>query len=108
MGQYKDLRKTAVVDRHEAQASWAQSRRGEKRTIAVSLVQGDSIREATQEAQSKEASKKPENESRETVTLDDTPAMVAFQDKEGSPAALDPEVRPGAKILEDPSPIDLE
>ena len=108
MAQYKDLRKTAVVDRHEAQASRAQSRRGEQRAIAVNRVRGDSIREAAQEAQSKESSKEPENESPETVTLDDTPTMITSQDMKGSPAAPGPEAGTGAKSLEDPSWMDLD
>ena len=108
MAQYKGLRNTAVVDRHEAQASRYRVGEENKNTIAVNWVQGDSIREAAQEAQSEESSKAPENENPKTVTLDDTPAMVASQDKEGSPAALNPEAGQGVKSLGDPVLMDLE
>ena len=46
VAQYKDLRKTAPVDRHEVQASRAQSRRDEQRPSTVNRVRGDSVREA--------------------------------------------------------------
>ena len=56
VAQYKDLRKTAPVDRHEVQASRAQSRREEQRTITVNRVRGDLVREAAQEVQNQEQS----------------------------------------------------
>ena len=71
-----------MVDRHEAQASRAQSRRGEQRAITVNWVRGNSVREAAQEAQSKELGKGPANGSPETVVSDDTPTMVTSQEKE--------------------------
>ena len=48
------------------------------------------------------------NGSPEAVALDNTPTMIASQEKEESLAALDPEVGTEVKGLEDPSPIDLE
>ena len=97
-----------MVDRHKAQASRAQSQRGEQRTLAVNRVRGDSIREAAQEAQGKELRKEPEKEIPEAVSLDDTPTMITSQDMKGSPAAPGPEVGTGAKSLEDPSWMDLD
>ena len=108
MAQYKDLRKTAVVDRHEAQASRAQSRRGEQRGIMVNRVRGNSVREAPQEAQSEELVEGPANSSPEAVASDDTPLMVTSQEKEESQETQDPEVDTDVKGLEGPSPMDLE
>ena len=76
MAQYKDLRKTAPVDRHEVQASRAQSRREEQRTITVNRVRGDSVREAAQEIQSKELSKGPGNGGLEMDASNDAPTQV--------------------------------
>ena len=82
MAQYKDLRKTAVVDRHEAQVSWAQSRREEQRTITVNRVRGDSVREAAQEVQSKELSEGPRNRGLETDASNDSPLRCHLKRRE--------------------------
>ena len=83
-------------------------RRGEQRAITVNRVRGNSVREAAQEAQSKELDKGPVNGSPEAVASDDTHLMVTFQEKEESPDAQDPEVDTDVKGLEGPALVNLE
>ena len=90
MAQYKDLRKTAVVDRHEAQAFRAQSRRGEQRAITVNQVRGNSVMEAAQEAQSEELGKGLVSGGLEPDASNDTPTLVTSQEEEESLGVQDP------------------
>ena len=76
VAQYKDLRKTAPVDRHEVQTSWAQSRREKQRTITVNRVRGDLVREAAQEVQSNKLSQGPGSGGLETSASNDAPTQV--------------------------------
>ena len=89
MAQYKDLRKTAPVDRHEVQASRAQSRREEQRTITVNRVRGDSVRESAQEEQSKELSKGPGSGGLETSASNNAPTQVTPQEEGCNPGSQD-------------------
>ena len=108
VAQYKDLRKTAPVDRHEVQASRAQSRREEQRTITVNWVRGDLVREAAQEIQSKELSKGPRNRGYKTDVSNNAPTQVSPQEEGENPGT--PDTGGGADIrgLEGPLPMELE
>ena len=108
MAQYKDLRKTAVVDRHEAQASRAQSRREEQRTITVNRVRGDSVREAAQEIQSKELSKGSRNGGFEMDVSNYAPTQVPPREELENPGIQDLGGGTDMKRLEGPLPMELE
>ena len=108
MAQYKDLRKTAAVDRHEVQASQAQSRREKQRTITLNRVRGDSIREAAQEIQSKELSEGPRNRGCETDVSNDAPTLVPLGEEGENLGTQDLGGGTDMRNSEGPLPMELE
>ena len=101
VAQYKDLRKTAPVDRHEVQASQAQSRRKEQRTIIVNRVRGDLEPEQEQSEGSWDGGS-------ETNVPNDVPTLMSPQEGEGNPGNQDPEGDTNMRNLEGSLPMELE
>ena len=96
------------MDRHEVQASRAQSRREEQKTITVNRVRGDSVREAAQEIQSKELREGPRNGGCETDVSNDAPTLVPPREEGENPGTQDLGGGTDMRKLEDPLPMELE